>query len=49
MTQQLTRTDSKDKLINAGIFSKADVDALLRIEKTTEEIRRSQIEKIFQS
>ena len=26
--QQLTRTDSKDKLINAGIFSKADVNAL---------------------
>jgi hypothetical protein len=27
--------------------SKADVDALLRIEKVTEEIRQSQIEKIF--
>ena len=29
--------------------SKADVDALLRIERATEEIRQSQIEKIFQS
>jgi hypothetical protein len=28
--------------------SKADVDALLRIEKVTEEIRQSQIEKIFE-
>jgi hypothetical protein len=27
--------------------SKADVDALLRIEKATEDIRQSQIEKIF--
>jgi hypothetical protein len=29
--------------------SKADVDALLRIEKATEEIRLSRIEKIFKS
>ncbi len=29
--------------------SKADVNALLRIEKVTEEIRQSQIEKIFES
>ena len=29
--------------------SKADVDALLRIEKATEEIRQSQIKKIFES
>ena len=29
--------------------SKADVDALLRIEKATEEIRQSRIEKIFES
>jgi len=28
---------------------KADVDVLLRIEKTTEEIRRSRIERIFNS
>ena len=28
MTQQLTRTDSRDKLINAGIFSKPDVETL---------------------
>jgi len=29
--------------------SKADIDTLLRIEKATEEIRRSQIERIFES
>ena len=48
--EQLTSAEKKvSDAARQTLGSKADVDALLRIEKVTEEIRQSQIEKIFES
>ena len=48
--EQLKKTEKKvSDAARQTLGSKADVEVLLRIEKATEEIRQSQIEKIFQS
>jgi hypothetical protein len=48
--QKLTSAEKKvSDAARQTLGSKADVDALLRIEKTTEEIRQARIEKIFNS
>jgi hypothetical protein len=48
--KQLKKTEKKvSDAARQTLGSKADLDVLLRIEKATEEIRQSQIEKIFEA
>jgi hypothetical protein len=48
--EQLTSAEKKvSDAARQTLGSKADVDALARIEKTTEDIRQARIEKIFNS